>query len=253
MNSPNPIKTFWLFLLLLVWPEIAFSETIHVAVAANFKKPFLELSTIFENQTKHHLLISSGSTGKLYAQIINGAPFQIFLSADQHRPRLLAEAGLADPNSQFTYALGRLALWTPNSGGKTIDREYLLSNQPARVALSNPKVAPYGQGAKQVMKAIGVWRSYQGRMAFGENVGQTLAFVNSGSVEVGFVALSQVLPLNPDLEQIWIIPQNLYTPLRQDVTLLKNGYSSPGTKALLAFLQAPTTMKIIKKIGYAVP
>jgi molybdate transport system substrate-binding protein len=241
------------WILPVLWPGNASAQTVHVAVAANFKKSFQELAKIFEAQTQHHILISSGSTGKLYAQIINGAPFQVFLSADQQRPRLLAESGLALGTSRFTYALGRLALWTPKGRKHGSGQDYLLAKTPAIIALPNPKVAPYGKAAKQVMQSIGAWNLYQGRMAFGENVGQAMAFVASGSVEAGFVALSQILALDPKPKQIWTVPQNHYSPLRQDAILLTQAQSSPGAVALLAFLKSAATLEKIKQMGYGAP
>jgi molybdate transport system substrate-binding protein len=253
MNYIGIKSLLWSFIVLLLWPSSAFSQTVHVAVAANFKKPFLELAALFESQTKHQLLISSGSTGKLYAQIINGAPFELFLAADQKRPKLLVESGFALPKNRFAYAQGRLTLYNSKPRGSPIDKNYLKIENPPMIALSNPKVAPYGQRAKQVLQSLGLWRSFSQRMAFGENVGQTLAFIASGSIEAGFIAYSQVLTLNPDRNQYWIIPQKYYRPLLQDVVLLNPGQKNPAALALLAFLKAPETLKKIEKLGYGVP
>jgi molybdate transport system substrate-binding protein len=250
-TAVSRLKHFLLFWLLL-FPSVATSQTVHVAVAANFKQPMQKLADIFNAQTQHKVLISSASTGKLYAQIINGAPFQIFLAADQKRPTLLVNAGLADKKNQFTYAMGRLALWVPKSQLQTINQKYLQKKRTLPIALSNPKVAPYGLAAKEVMQATNIWSAHQNHMAFGENVGQTLAFVASGSVDSGFVALSQLTRLKIDPKQFWIIPPKHYNPIRQDVVLLNQGRHNPAALALLDFLKIEKTQNTIKTMGYAV-
>ncbi|MBF0446995.1 MAG: molybdate ABC transporter substrate-binding protein [Magnetococcales bacterium] len=242
-----------LLILLLCWPGLTIAEEIHVAVAANFKKPFTQLANLFEAQTGHRLLISSGSTGKLFAQIVNGAPYQLFLSADQQRPSLLAQMNLADPKSQFTYAMGRLALWRPKGGDKPLDEEYFHPPPNKRIAISNPKLAPYGLAAKEVLLQLKIWEALRHQLSFGENAGQTLAFLSSGNVDSGFVALSQILDTNPTKDQIWIIPSAYYNPIRQDAILLNTGKESPGPGQLLEFLKSPPIREQIEQWGYSVP
>ncbi|MBF0380853.1 MAG: molybdate ABC transporter substrate-binding protein [Magnetococcales bacterium] len=244
----------YLFVLwLLFYPCVAASQTVHVAVAANFKQPMEKLADIFAAQTQHDLLISTGSTGKLYAQIVNGAPFQVFFAADQKRPTLLAQAGLADKQSQFTYAMGRLALWVPGSKNRNINREYLHKKKARPIALSNPKVAPYGMAAKEVLQFTNSWKQHKNNMAFAENVGQTLAFVASGGVDSGFVALSQLKTIKADPKNIWIIPHQYYNPIRQDAVVINQHKSNPGVLALMKFLKTANSKNIIKAMGYAVP
>ncbi|MBF0445122.1 MAG: molybdate ABC transporter substrate-binding protein [Magnetococcales bacterium] len=244
----------YLFVLwLLLTPSVAAGQTVHVAVAANFKQTMQKLADIFIAQTQHKVIISSGSTGKLFAQIINGAPFQFFLAADQKRPTLLVKAGMADKNSQFTYAMGRLALWAPKAKLQTINQKYLLKKKTLPIALSNPKIAPYGMAAKETMQSTDSWGLYQNHMAFGENAGQTLAFVASGSVDSGFVALSQLVSLKVDPKQFWIIPPKYYNPIRQDAVLLNQGNNNPAALALLNFLKTAKTQNLIKGMGYALP
>ena len=247
-----PTRYGLLSAILLFLPGSAFSETVHVAVAANFKKTMQRLATEFTARHKHEIIISSGSTGKLYAQISNGAPFKIFLAADRTHPRLLAENGLAIADSQFTYAIGRLALWAPNASSD-VDNNHIREHNPQRLAIANPKVAPYGAAAKQVLQNIGSWNSYQGRMAFGENVGQALAFVASGSLQAGFVALSQVLDLETNQKKLWLIPQNEYSPLHQDAILLTHGKDNLGAITLINFLQSESARETIKNMGYWLP
>ncbi|MBF0194230.1 MAG: molybdate ABC transporter substrate-binding protein [Magnetococcales bacterium] len=242
-----------LILWLLLFPNIANCQTVHLAVATNFKQSMQKLADIFTSQTNHDIIISSGSTGKIYAQIINGAPFQIFLAADQKRPSLLVDAGLADKKNQFTYALGRLVLWAPKTNLKTIKLEYLQSKKKLPIALSNPKIAPYGLAAKEVMQSTKSWSLHQNNMAFGENVAQTLAFVASGSVDSGFVALSQIVSLKVDPKQIHIIPAKYYNPIRQDAILLNQGKQNPAALALLEFLKSVKIQDTIKTMGYALP
>ncbi|MBF0453717.1 MAG: molybdate ABC transporter substrate-binding protein [Magnetococcales bacterium] len=236
-----------------MFPLIAMGDQLHVAVAANFKATLQKLAPLFEAQTGHQLLISSGSTGKLYAQITHGAPFQVFLSADQQRPIRLAESTLALSATRFTYATGQLALYVPDGSDRPIGPDYLTTNNPQRVALSNPKVAPYGRAAKETLHTIQLWESYQGKMAFGENVGQTLAFVASGSVEAGFVALSQLMRLQVDANRYWIIPQTHYAPLHQDAILLTQGEKSPAAWEWMAFLRSPLARTTIQQMGYTLP
>jgi molybdate transport system substrate-binding protein len=245
----------WLFAIIMLWSEIAFAATVHVAVAANFKKPMQQLITIFESQSPHKILLSSGSTGKLYNQIVNGAPYHIFLAADSKRPQLLEESPLAVPGSRFSYATGRLVLVSATSKNQVVDETFFSHNSPGIIAMPNPKVAPYGRAAQEVMTAIGVWNKYKERTALGENVGQTLAFIASETLTTGFVALSQIHSLGNKIKpnRVWTIPQSLYTPLVQDGILLKAGAKQPGATALLDFLKSGRARSEIAKMGYTLP
>lgn len=241
--------------LLLYRPAAVFSETVRVAVAANFKRPFSHLATLFEKQSGHAVVVSSGSTGKLYAQIRNGAPYHLFLSADSRRPHLLEQEGLTVPGSRFTYALGRLVLWSPDSSHLSAGEKMVRHPALTRLALANSKVAPYGVAAREVLQSLGLWQVFAGKMVFGENVGQVLAFVHSGNAQAGFVALSQLLGSSPisGSGRYWLIPDERYQPLRQDGVLLRWGQPFLPARALHAFLQSPLGLAEIKRLGYRLP
>ena len=188
------IHGFLCLLFLTICPVTSAAEEVRIAVAANFLATLNEIVTTFEQDTGHVAVVSSGSSGRLYAQIKNGAPFDVFFSADVTRPKLLEEEGLAVQGSRFTYAVGQLTLWSPGptmieGNGKAM----LLSDDVEHVAIANPKTAPYGAAAKEVLQALGLWEPIQDRLVRGENIGQTFHFVFSKNAQLGFVALSQVL------------------------------------------------------------
>ncbi len=239
-----------LFLLLFVSGTTAYAEQVQVAVAANFVPPFREIATEFEKATGHSIQASSGSSGRFYAQIKNGAPFDVFFSADDERPKLLEDEGLAVKGSRFTYAIGRLVLWSPDSRLVT-GEETLKTAQFKHLAIANPKTAPYGQAAKQTMMKMGVWDSVQPRIVMGENLGQTIGFIDSGNAEIGFLALSQILdPKIKGKGSSWTVPNEYHEPIRQDAVLLTRAQNNPGAKALMEFMHGPAATAIIKNYGY---
>lgn len=230
---------------------IAWAATVPVAVAANFTATLQRLATDFQHRSGHTLLISSGSSGKLTAQIQNGAPYAILLSADEVRPRQLAAAGLAVPGTQFTYAIGRLVLWSPQAN--TVDVQgAVLRTSFSRLAIANPKTAPYGTAAMQVLQRLGLWTQVQPRLVYGESIAQTLQFVSSGNVPLGFVALAQVVHAQPPGSR-WRVPQTLYDPLRQDAVLLKRGATQKAAREFLAYLRSPAARALIAADGYGLP
>jgi len=220
------------------------AATFRVAVAANFKGTLEKLAPSFEAATGNSIEVIPASTGTLYAQIVSGAPFDVFLAADSERPRKLEQSGYAVPGSRFTYAIGRLVLLAP---GKDPDAGYL-SRHAGRIAIANPSTAPYGQAAMEVLKALGAdsWS-----LVVGTNVLQAFQFVDTGSVAAGLVALSHVRN-NPSLtaSDYWIIPQHYYTPIRQQGILLKTG--NPDAMQLINFLRSKDAVRIIVDDGYAV-
>ena len=225
---------------------------IKVAVAANFYKPVLALVEHYQKETGHHVQVSAGSTGKLYAQIKNGAPFEVFLAADQQRPRLLVEEGLAEPKSQFTYALGSLVLWSNNP--ELVDgKGEILKEELTHIAICNPKTAPYGAAAVSAMKNLGVYNKLEPKFVEGQSVGQTYQQISSGAVDLGFVALSQVL-VDKQLNggSVWLVPNELYSPIKQDAVLLKQGSNNAAAKQFLAYLQTEQSKQRIKDFGYDV-
>lgn len=223
-----------------------------LAVAANFAEPIERLQAAFEPSSGHRLIVATGSTGKLYAQIKNGAPFDVLLAADQARPHLLAAEGLALPSTRFTYAIGRLTLWSPDP--KRIGKDGVLALKAKNfryLAIANPDLAPYGAASKQALQALRLWDTLQDRIVMAQNIGQTHALVATGNAELGLVALSHVLSLrNPAPGSRWDVPPDLHAPIRQDAVLLKRGASNPAARAFLEFLRHTAARKIIEEFGY---
>lgn len=232
-------------------PAAAADTTVRVAVAANFTATMKQIATAFTRDTGNKVLLSFGSTGSLYAQIRNGAPYDVFLAADARRPQLLEQAGLAVPGSRFSYAIGRLVLWSARPDLIDARGEVLERGDFARLAIANPRTAPYGAAAKQVLEQLGLWARLQPRIVRGENIAQTHQFVASGSAELGFVALSQVAQ-TPGGSR-WVVPEKLYTPIHQQAVLLKRSADQPPARALMAYLKGPAAQRIIHDFGYATP
>ncbi len=247
----------WLVLwVCCLWfaPAQAHAGEVLVAVAGNFLNPMKEVTRAFEAETGHQTAVSPGSTGKLYAQLRHGAPYEVFLAGDRERPLLLEKAGLAVEGSRFTYAVGRLVLWSRHSMCPPREARQVLAQGAFRhVAIANPKTAPYGKASVQVMQKWGVWEGLRARLVQGENIAQTFQFVASGNADLGFVALSQIEdPRFRGGGTRWDIPENLYESLKQDAVLLKTGRSNPAALALLSFLQTEQARAVIKRYGYRV-
>lgn len=225
-----------------------------VAVAANFSEVMERLEAGFEAAGEHTLTVSTGSTGKLYAQIRNGAPFDILLAADQRRPKLLEEELRAVNGSRFTYAMGRLALWSPDAERVCADGPATLRGGAFRnIAMANPDLAPYGSAAKETLEALGLFGSLRSRVVMGENIGQAHALVATGNADLGFVALSYVVsPRNKQAGSRWDVPQDLHTPIRQDAVLLERGAGNPAAVAFLAYLKTDAARAVIRRYGYGV-
>ena len=222
-----------------------------VAVAANFAEPIKAIAAVLEKTTGHTLKISTGASGAFYTQIRNGAPFDVFLSADNERPEMLERDGLAQPGTRFTYATGRLVLWSVKAGRVDARGEVLKAANLGKVAYANPKTAPYGEAALQVMERLGLSAAIAPKLVQGESIGQAFAFVKTGNADVGFVALSQVLQGGRLKEgSMWVIPQAAYEPIRQDAVLLRKGTDNEAAKALLALLQSPNIKALIRSYGY---
>jgi len=230
----------------------ATAEQVQAAVAANFIPAFRDIAAAFKKVTGHKILVSTGSSGKFYAQIKNGAPFEVFFSADDERPRLLEEEGLAVKGTRFTYAVGRLVLWSPDPA-LVKGEDTLRTGTFKHLAMANPKTAPYGTAAMEVMMNLGVWEGLQPRIVQGENIGQTIGFIESGSAELGFVALSQTLaPALNGKGSRWTVPASLHKPIAQDVVLLAKGERNAAAKALMEFVRTPQVRAIIEQYGYEV-
>jgi molybdate transport system substrate-binding protein len=224
-----------------------------IAVAANFSEVMEKLEADFEQATGHQLTITLGSTGKLYAQIRAGAPFDVMLAADQERPKLLEEHGHAVPGSRFTYAIGRITLWSPDPERIPEDGEaYLREGLFRRLAIANPDLAPYGVAAREVLDRLGLWETIRNRIVMGEDIGQTRAMVDTGNADAGIIALSSVLsPRNERPGSRWDVPETLYSPIRQDAVLLHHGAANAAAASFLEYLRADRVRATIKALGYA--
>ena len=235
----------------LLFASTAGAAEIRVAVASNFAGTAEVLADRFEEISGHEVVLAFGSTGKHYAQIKNGAPFDAFFAADAARPRLLEEEGIAVPGSRFTYAVGRLVLWSQREGFVDEHGAVLENGEYDFLAITNPKFAPYGAAAQEVLEKLGLWERLAGRLVSGENIGQTIQFVITGSAELGFVALSQVAqPGRPLGGSYWEVPQNMYEPLEQQAVLLEE---NEAAAAFLDFVKSDEGRSIIRSYGYTIP
>jgi molybdate transport system substrate-binding protein len=243
---------FSLFLLCLVVAVPAGADEVSVAVAANFGGALQRLAPLFHRATGHTLQPSLGATGKFYAQIRNGAPFEVLLAADEDTPRRLAAEGLAVADSRFAYAMGRLALWSPTPGFVDIKGAVLRQGRFARLAVANPKLAPYGAAAEATMKKLGVYDAIAPKLVQGQNIAQAFQFVQSGNAQLGFVALAQVMALEEsERGSRWTVPSDLHPAIRQDAVLLKAGAGKPAARAFLEFLKGREAQRVIASLGYA--
>ncbi len=224
---------------------------VKVAVAANFAQAMKEIAAEFEKDSGHKVNLTQGATGKFYAQITNGAPFEIFLSADDETPARLVSEGKAVPGTQFTYAVGRLALWSPDANLVDQGGGILKTDKFRFLSIANAKVAPYGRAAVQTMQKLGVLTAIEPRVVQGESITQAHQFVSSGNAQLGFVALSQVWE-NGKLKSgsAWIVPESMHEQLKQDVVLLNQGKGSKAAQSLLDYLKSDKAKKLIDRYGY---
>lgn len=244
-------KSFvWTFLFVAYATNLRAEEAL-VAVAANFSAPMQQIAASFQKDTGHQLKMSFGATGGIYAQIKNGGPFDVFLSADQITPQKLEAEGLGVAATRFNYATGQLVLWSKQDGLVDEKGQVLRGKNIQRIALANPKLAPYGVAAWETMTALGLLEELKPKMVQGDNIAQTYQFVSTQNAQVGFVALSQVFA-NGQLTSgsAWIVPPHLYKPIRQDVILLKNGKDNSAAKALLMYLKGEKAKAVMKSYGY---
>lgn len=241
----------FLIAMAMLCPGLTPAAEIRIAVASNFRPAAEALKRPFESISGDRLTFMFGSTGKHYAQIVNGAPFDVFLAADTERPSRLEREGLIVSGSRFTYAIGKLVLWSPRPGFVDETGSILERGDFHHLAIANPQLAPYGLAARQVLQARGLWERLSGRLVRGENIAQTYQFVESGNAELGFVAWSQVKrPDAPIGGSFWLVPQELYQPIEQQAVLLKD---SRAGRAFMHFMHGGQALKIIRDHGYAVP
>lgn len=235
----------------LVFSSQALAEKVQVAVAANFTAPLQTIAAEFEKDTGHSVVASFGATGQLYAQIQHGAPFEVFLSADASTPAKLDSEGLGVSGSRFTYAIGSLVLWSATPGYLDGSDAALKANQYRHLAIADPKTAPYGLAATQVLDKFGLTEAVQGKLVTGQSIAKALHFIATGNAELGFVALSQVYQDGQlSSGSAWIVPAELHTPIRQDALILKKGEHNPAAAAFTAYLKGEKAAAIIKSYGY---
>ena len=237
--------------LLLCLAAPALAADVQVAVAANFTAPMKLIAADFEKDTGHKAVLSFGATGKFYAQITNGAPFEVFLSADDETPKKLEQEGAAVSGSRFTYATGKLALWSAQPGLVDGQGEVLKKGGFSKIAIAAPKLAPYGAAAVETMTRLGVMAALAPKLVTGESIGQAFSFVSTGNAELGFVALSQVYEGGRIKSgSAWIVPDTLHSAIRQDAVLLNKGKENAAAIALLAFLKTEKAKAVIRSFGY---
>lgn len=232
--------------------SVAHADEVQVAVAANFTAPIQAIAADFEKDTGHKLVASYGATGQFYTQIKNGAPFEVFLAADDTTPAKLEKEGDTVAGSRFTYAVGTLALWSAKDGYVDAKGEVLKANQYQHLSIANPKAAPYGLAATQVLAKLKLTEATQAKIVEGQNISQAYQFVSTGNAELGFVALSQIYKDGKVTSgSAWIVPNDLYSPIKQDAVVLTKGKGNPAAKALMEYLKGPKAAAVIKSYGYA--
>jgi len=243
--------SFTLALAASLLAQAALADEVQVAVAANFSAPIQAIAKDFEKDTGHKLVASFGATGQFYAQIKNGAPFEVFLAADDSTPAKLEQEKATVPGSRFTYAIGKLALWSAKDGYVDAKGDVLRKGDFQHLSIANPKTAPYGLAATQVLDKLGLKDKLAGKFVEGQNIGQAFQFVSTGNAELGFVALSQVYKDGKvTAGSAWIVPADLYAPIRQDAVILEKGKDNAAAKALVEYLKGPKAAAVIKSYGY---
>lgn len=237
--------------LTLSWSAQA--ETVNVAVAANFTAPARVLAAIFEKTTGHEAKLSYGATGAFYSQVKNGAPFDVLLAADDERPIKLEKEGDTVPGSRFTYAIGQLVLWSAKQGVVDDKGEVLKGGQFNKLAIANPKLAPYGAAAVETLNKLGLYAAVQPKLVTGESIGQTYNFVATGNADIGFIALSQIQEAGKlKGGSAWVVPADLHAPIVQDGVILKRAAANPAAKAWMELLRSPKAKALIRGYGYSV-
>ena len=235
--------------LLLSLGGAAFAGQTNVAVAANFTEAAKEIAAAFKAKTGHEAVLSFGATGQLYTQITQDAPFQILLAADAERPQKAVDDGLGVKESKYTYAVGKLVLWSKTEG-LVKGEETLKSGGFKKISIANPATAPYGAAAIEAMKRLGVHETLAPRIVQGNNIAQAYQFIDTGNAELGFVALSQLKDVTAGSR--WTVPQAFYLPIKQDAVLLKKGVGNEAATTFMTFLKGPEATAIIKQYGYGI-
>lgn len=249
----NIVKSILVAVISILLAVPAMAADLNVAVAANFTAPMKQIAAEFEKETGHKVVLSFGASGKFYSQIKNGAPFQLLLSADDEKPIQLVKDGLAVADSRFTYAIGTLVLWSAKPGFVDARGEVLSKGHFNKIAIANPKLAPYGTAAIELLTKKGLLATLTPKFVQGENISQTFQFVGTGNAELGFIALSQVMKDGKiSGGSAWVVPGTLHSPIRQDAVLLATGKDNAAAKALLTYLKSEKAKKIIRSYGYEI-
>lgn len=231
-----------------------YAGEVNAAVAANFTAPVQQIVELFQKESGHTVKLSFGSSGKFYSQIKEGAPFDVFLSADEKSPLMLEQDGLAVAHTRFVYALGKLVLWSAKPGFVDDKGTVLSKGGYNKLAYADPKLAPYGMAAKDTLEVMGLWNSVQGKLVTGESIAQTYQFAATGNAELAFVALSQITKEGRVTEgSWWMVPSYMYTPIRQSAVQLSAAKDPAAAKAFLAFLKSDKAVAIIRSFGYELP
>jgi molybdate transport system substrate-binding protein len=251
MKKTSAIMAGFLAFILFCVSQLSHAAEASIAVAANFSGPMAKIAEAFEKASGHKLSLTYGATGKFYAQITNGAPFDVLLAADTETPMRLLKEGQAVADSQFTYAIGKLVLWSAQSGLVDDQGAVLKSGNFKHLAIANPQTAPYGVAAMEVLRKLNVATTLASKLVQGENISQTYQFVATGNAELGFVALSQIYKDGQFAAgSHWLIPANMYVPIRQDAVLLNHGKGNSAAEALLIYLKSDAAKTVIRAYGY---
>ena len=242
-----------LFLLLFACSLKA--ESLTLAVASNFARPAEEIVALFESASGHSVRVTTASTGKLYAQIVNGAPFDLLLAADAERPRLLEESGIGVQGTRATYAIGRLYLYSDHATFAGVDCEAALATLgKRRLAIANPLTAPYGKAAREYLQASGLWPAVESRLVYGENISQAFLFVATANAEIGLIANSQLaFATLPDVTCAWLVPEDRHLPIEQQAILLDRAGDNPAASEFLAYLNSAAARAVLSDYLYGLP
>ena len=253
LQKTQVCKLLFTLLVTCMMSSGSYASEVLVAVAANFAAPMQKIAPLFEKDTGHKAILSFGATGSFYAQIKNGGPFQILLSADDETPLKLEKEGLGLVGSRFTYATGKLALWSKQPGKVDDAGQILKTGDFQRLAMANPKLAPYGMAAHETLTKLGLLQSVQPKIVQGDNIAQTYQFVFTENAQLGFVALSQVFADGKIAQgSAWVVPSHLHSPLQQDALLLNPGKNNPAAEALMNYLKTDKAKNIIRAFGYEI-
>jgi molybdate transport system substrate-binding protein len=245
------LSRFVLSIIATASASAAFAGEVQVAVAANFTAPVQAIAADFEKDTGNKVVASFGATGQFYAQIKNGAPFEVFLAADDTTPAKLETEGMTVPGSRFTYATGALALWSAKEGYVDANGDVLKKNAYNHLAIANPKTAPYGLAATQALDKLGLTQAVASKIVEGQNISQAQQFIATGNAELGFVALSQIYKDGKITSgSAWVVPASLHEPIRQDAVILNKGKDNPVAKQFSDYLKGPKAAAVIKSYGY---